>query len=85
MSQQEKQHSLIFDNNMLTVKGVTQVISISEREAVLKLDGKTLTIRGSGLNVTRLDKEQGVVALEVSSLSGLTYRQGGMSFKGLFK
>ena len=85
MPQNEKQHSLIFDNDVLTVKGVVQVVSISEKEAIFKLDGKTLTVRGSGLNLARLDKEQGVVVLEVKSLSGLTYRQGGMSFKGLFK
>lgn len=85
MSQQEKQHSLIFDNNLLTVKGVTQVVEISEKEAVLKLANNTLTVKGSGLNVIKLDKEQGVVVLEVTSLSTLSYRQGGLSIKGLFR
>lgn len=82
---QQKQHSLTFDNNMLTIKGVIQVVEISEKEAVLKLEGNTLTVKGSGLNVVKLDKEQGVVVLEVSSLSSLTYRQGGLSIKGLFR
>lgn len=82
---QQVQHSLVFDNNLLTVKGVIQVVSISEKEATLKLEGNTLTVKGSGLNVVKLDKEQGVVALEVTALTSLSYRQGGLSFKGLFK
>ena len=81
----DKQHSVLFYNNVLTVKGVSQVVSISDKEAIFKIDGKTLNVRGSGLNVTRLDKDQGVVVLEVGALSSLTYRQGGLSFKGLFK
>lgn len=82
---QQKQHSLTFDNNMLTIKGVIQVVEISEKEAILKLEGNTLTVKGSGLNVVKLDKDQGVVVLEVNSLSSLTYRQGGLSIKGLFR
>ena len=81
----DKRHSLIYDNNALTVKGVTQVVAISEKEASLKIDGKTLVIRGSGLNVTRLDKEEGVVAFEVTSVSSMTYRSSGAGLTGLFK
>ena len=82
---QQMQHSLVYDNNLLTVKGVIQVVSISEKEATLKLEGNTFVVKGSGLNVVKLDKEQGVVALEVGTLTSLSYRQGGLSFKGLFK
>ena len=81
----EKQHSFSFDNNVLTVRGVAQVVEISEKEAVFKLENNTLTVKGSGLNVTRLDREQGVVVLEVSTLSALTYRQSGITLKGLFR
>ena len=81
----EKQHSFNFENNVLTVRGVVQVVEISERQAVLKLEGDTLTVKGSGLNVTKLDKEQGVVVLEVSTLISLTLRQSGINIKGLFR
>ena len=81
----EKKHSFSFDNNVLTVKGVAQVVEISEKQAIFKLENNTLTVKGSGLNVTRLDREQGVVVLDVSTLSSLTYRQGGISLKGLFR
>ena len=80
-----KQHSFSFDNNVLTVRGVVQVVEISEKQAIFKLENNTLTVRGTGLNVTKLDKEQGVVVLDVSTLSGLTYRQSGISIKGLFR
>ena len=78
-------HSFSFDNNVLTVKGVAQVVEISEKEAVFKLENNTLTVKGSGINVTKLDREQGVVVLEVSTLSSLTYRQSGINLKGLFR
>ena len=82
----EKVHSLTFDNHLLTVKGVEQVVAISDKEAVFKLSDNTLTVKGSGLNVTKLDKEQGVVTLEVSQLSSISYRAHALSgIKGLFR
>ena len=81
----EKQLSFSFDHNTFTVKGVVQVVEISEKQAVFKLESNTMTVRGNGLNVIKLDKEQGVVVLEVSSLSGITFRQSGVSLKGLFR
>ena len=81
----EKQHSFSFDKNVLTVRGVEQVVEISEKQAIFKLASDTMTVKGSGLNVIKLDKEQGVVVLEVSALSGITLRQSGVSLKGLFR
>lgn len=81
----EKQHSLLYENNLLTVRGVTKVVSISDKEAEFKLDKNTLFVRGSGLNVVKLDKEQGVVVLETGALNSLTYRNGGLGFKGLLR
>ena len=84
MAEKEK-HSLVYDNNTLTVRGIAQVIEISEKEAQFKLSDKTLVVKGSGLNVIKLDKEQGVVVLEVATLTSLAYRQSGLSLKGLFR
>ena len=82
----EKVHSLIFDNKMLTVKGIEQVVAISDKEAQFKLSDNSLTVKGSGLNVTKLDKEQGVVVLEVGSLASITYRAHALGgLKGLFR
>jgi hypothetical protein len=44
--------------------------------------GKRLPSRAT-LNVVRLDKERGEVALETDKLSSVTYR-GGATLKGLF-
>ena len=82
----EKTHSLIFDNKTLTVKGVVQVVAISDKEAQFKLADNALTVKGSGLNVIKLDKEQGVVVLEVEQLTSITYRANAFSgIKGLFR
>ena len=78
-------HSISYANNIITVNGVVKVIAISEKEAQLKLSESALTIRGSGLNVTKLDREQGLVQLESTGVQSFTYRQSGMSFKGLFR
>lgn len=81
----EKQHSLNFCNNVLTVNGVVQVVEISEREAQLKLSHNVLVVRGTGLNVVKLDREQGVLQLETQSIAQIAYKQGALNLKGLFK
>ncbi len=80
----EKSHSLCFENDLLTIKGVLQVVEVDEREGQFKLPNATLVVKGSGLNIVKLDKEQGVVVLEVKTLSVLNYKQG-VSLKGLFR
>lgn len=77
--------SFAFDNGVLTLRGVQKVVEISDKQAVFKMDNDNLTVRGGGLNVIKLDKEQCVVVLEVKTLAAITIRQGGLSFKGLFR
>ena len=81
---QTQPYSLHCENNALTVKGVSKVIEITEREAQLKLVSTTLVIKGEGVNITRLDNEQGVVELQYSRLGSLTFRTAA-SLKGLFR
>lgn len=76
---------LNYSNGIVTVNGVVQVIEITERESQLKMDGCTLFIKGSGLNVTKLDKEQGIVVMEAQSIASFIYRNTGLNVKGLFK
>ncbi len=80
-----KTHSLEYSNNVLTIKGVEKVVEISEKEAQLKLSENSIVVRGSGLNVIKLDREQGIVQLETQSLQSLTYRANGLNVKGLFR
>lgn len=81
----EKHHSLVYENNVVTVKGVVSVTEIAEKEAVIKLEKNTLVIRGKGINIAKLDKEQGVIVLETADVQSFTYRAAGVNFKGLFK
>lgn len=78
----EKQ-SFAYDGKTINIVGVVRVVQISEKECVFRLDGQTLAVKGDGLNVVRLDKERGEVALETDKLSSVTYR-GGAMLKGLF-
>lgn len=78
----EKQ-SFAYDGKTINIVGVVRVVQISEKECVFRLDGQTLAVKGDGLNVVRLDKERGEVALETDKLSSVTYRDGA-TLKGLF-
>lgn len=84
MSEKNTQHSFSFCNGLFTVNGVVQVLEISEKEAQFKLDGTVMTVKGSGLNVVKLDRDSGTVQLETSSLQSVTYRAAA-SLKGLFR
>ena len=85
MAEKSMQQYLAFDNNVLTIKGIKRVVEIGERQATFELDGETLTVKGAGLNVVKLDREQGVVLLEVKTLASLAWRKGALSLKGLFR
>lgn len=78
-------HSLSYSNGTVTVNGVIKVVAVSEKEAQFKLSESSLSIKGSGLNVTKLDREQGVVQLEAGNVQSFTYRQNGVGLKGLFR
>lgn len=84
-SEKKLPHSISYANDVITVNGVVKVVAVSEKEAQLKLTDATLVIKGAGLNVTKLEREQGLVQLEVSAVQSFTYRQSGMNFKGLFR
>lgn len=83
--QQTQPYSLHVENNVLTVNGVTKVIEVTDREAQFKLSSAVLTVKGDGLNITRLDNDKGVVALQYARLSSVSFRNGGQGLKGLFR
>lgn len=82
----DRPHSLNYSNNLLTICGIVQVIEVSATTAQFKLAAQTLVVRGTGLNIVKLDKAEGVVQLETQHVQQIVYRQGGVTgFKGLFK
>ena len=80
----QKTHSLHWENNVLEINGVVQVVEVDEKEGQFKLESSTLIVKGSGLNIVKLDKDQGVVVLEVKTITSIGYKQG-VSLKGLFR
>lgn len=84
-TKQTQPYSIHCENNALAVNGVTKVIEVTDREAQLKLASTILVVKGEGVNITRLDNDKGVVALDYSRLTSLSFRQGSQGFKGLFK
>lgn len=80
----DKSHSLHFQDGTLTVTGVVQVVEVDEHDARFKLESSTLCIKGNGLNIVKLDKDQGNVLLQVKTLNSATYKQT-VGIKGLFR
>lgn len=86
MQEKETQtYSFCCENNLLTVNGVTKVVEITDKEAQLKLRSNTMLVKGGGINITKLDKDKGVVAMEYTQLSSVSFRQSGVNLKGLFR
>lgn len=83
-AKQTQPYAIHVENNVLQITGVTKVVEITDREAQLKLGSTTLIVKGDGVNITRLDNDKGVVSLQYSHLSSISFRTGA-SFKGLFR
>ena len=60
--------SVVFGKGF-TVNGVTGVISVTDRELVLRTEGGTLKLRGENFDVNKVDLETGVVEVKGSLLS----------------
>lgn len=59
-------------NRTLALSGVVSVPVFNEREVQVTLSDRKLTVQGADLEITKLDLESGVLALE-GSLSSLRY------------
>ncbi len=81
----EKPHSLSFERDVLTLKGITQVVEVSPKLALFKISNGSVTVKGEGINIAKLDKADGTVILETKRLDSITYKQGMGGIKGLFK
>ena len=66
-------HKLNFDGKTLGIEGVSKVVEISDKECLFKLADKTLAVKGSGLNVVRLDRTEGVVVLETEQFERIVW------------
>ena len=70
------------DRHTLSLTGVTDVDSFDDTAIVAYTDHGGLTVRGSGLHITRLSLDSGDLELE-GNLSSLVYSDAGGRRKGL--
>lgn len=75
------------DREKMTLSGVTEVVAFSESEITLKTSCGDLLIRGSSLNIGKLNTDTG--ELEISGNVGLIKysksKNNGGFFEGLFR
>lgn len=77
-------HSLILENRKaLSVSGVSDVDSFDEQMIVAYTDCGELTIKGSGLHISRLNIEVGELLVE-GNLSSLIYTDSAPKASGFF-
>ena len=61
------------NRNIMSVTGVTEVISFDEGAVELRTACGELCIEGEGLHIGVLDMERGIVTLEGKSVDGIYY------------
>ena len=70
-----------------TVTGVTQVVAVGEKEVVLAVGSRTLTLTGNDFSAEKLSIEEGVIVIkgEVSALKYSSAADAKGFLKKLFK
>ncbi|GEM_PF-5623425 len=70
-----------------TITGITQVVSVTDKEVVLAVGDRRLTLTGSGFSADKLSLEEGVIVVkgEVSQLKYSAAAEGKSLIKRLFK
>lgn len=86
-----KKHTLfIEDCTKLSINGIVNVESISDKEVEIKLPNGSLTIKGSNLNANKLSIEDGTIIIDCEAISSVNYSKGNapkekFKFSSLFK
>lgn len=79
---EEYRHTLNIDKDgTITLSGVTEIVSLTDSEAVIMTDRGKTVVRGSKLSLSKLDKEQGRLSMTSEGVSSVTY--GGQRRSGL--
>jgi len=77
----KNQNVLIEDRNKVTITGVEQVESFNDNTIVLKTVKGGMIIKGEGLNVGKLNLDDGNVKID-GVINGINYMDKGTSQKG---
>ena len=83
------QRILLEERSRLSITGVTDVLSFDEESVTAETDLGTLTVRGEGLHISRLDLDEGLLSIEGSidaaDYGGGERQPGGFLFGRIFK
>lgn len=88
MAEISKRHTLVIDGNKkVSIRGVESVNSIFDKEVEVALSDRRLVIKGSGLNASKLNVEEGTLSIEGEEISSVNYYANSqkLSLKRLFK
>ncbi|NLW23431.1 MAG: sporulation protein YabP [Tissierellia bacterium] len=77
----KNQNILIEDRNRVTITGVEQVESFNDNTIILKTIKGGITIKGEGLNVGKLNLDDGNIKIS-GLINGINYDDKGSSQKG---
>ncbi|MBQ9706991.1 MAG: hypothetical protein IJV78_03775 [Clostridia bacterium] len=80
-----QQHSISYSASVLTLQGVTKVNQITPTEGIFTTEESTVVVKGTDLNIAKLDNQSGCVVLQVATLISITYRSKSAGLKGLFR
>lgn len=80
-----QQHSLTYSAGSLTLQGVTKVNSITPTEGVFSTEEGTVVVKGTEVNIVKLDNQSGCVVLQTATLGSITYKPKSVGLKGLFR
>jgi sporulation protein YabP len=68
----KNQNIIVEDRNKMTVTGVEQVESFNDNTIILSTIKGGMTIKGEGLNISRLNLEDGSVKID-GAINGVSY------------
>lgn len=84
----QKEHTLtLINRSEMTLSGVSEVVSFSDSEIVLKTSYGDILIRGNGLNIGKLNTDTGELVIS-GTVAFIKYTKGknnGGLFEGLFR
>lgn len=81
----DKKHSLAVTEGGVTIGGVTDVVSVFEKEIVVNTVKGRLSISGEKLNVKKLEVDEGLVIVECQALTTIRYGTKKTGLGNIFK
>jgi len=81
----DKKHSLSVTDSGVTIGGVTDVVSVFEKEVVVNTVKGRLAVTGEKLNVKKLEVDEGLVVIEFDNIAAIKYGAKKTGLSNIFK